>query len=194
MRPRSDEQALMHIVSVNVGLPRVVEWHGRNVETAIWKEPVQGRVAVRGENVVGDGQADLRVHGGRDKAVYSYAVEDYTWWSERLGRELGPGTFGENLTTEGIDLSAAPIGSRWRVGTALLEVSQPRFPCFKLGIRMGDAGFVKEFERAARFGAYFRILEAGDVAAGDEIVAEADAPPGAPTIQEVGLAGLRRAG
>ena len=183
----------MHLVSVNVGLPRLVEWHGRAVQTAIWKEPVDGRIAVRGVNVVGDGQADLRVHGGRDKAVYSYAVEDYAWWSDQVGRQLAPGTFGENLTTEGIDLSATPIGSRWRVGTALLEVSQPRFPCFKLGIRMGDAGFVKEFERAARFGAYLRILEEGEVGAGDEIVVVAAGDPDAPTIRDVGLAGLRRA-
>jgi len=183
----------MHVVSVNVGLPRVVEWQGRQVQTAIWKEPVDGRVAIRGVNVLGDGQADLRVHGGRDKAVYSYAVEDYAWWSDQVGRELGPGTFGENLTTEGIDLSAAPIGSRWRVGTTLLEIAQPRFPCFKLGIRMGDAGFVKEFEHAARFGAYLRILEEGEVGAGDEIVVVGSGEPGAPTIRDVGLAGLRRA-
>jgi MOSC domain-containing protein YiiM len=184
----------MRLVSVNVGRPRIVEWHGREVETAIWKEPVAGRVVVRGVNVDGDGQADLRVHGGRDKAVYSYAVEDYAWWSEQLGRELGPGAFGENLTTEGIDLSAAEIGSRWRVGTARLEISQPRFPCFKLGIRMGDAGFVKEFERAARFGAYLRIVEEGEVGAGDDIVVEAVGEPGAPTIRAVGQAGLRQAG
>jgi MOSC domain-containing protein YiiM len=184
----------MHVVSVNVGRPRVVEWHGREVETAIWKEPVVGRVVIEGVNVAGDGQADLRVHGGRDKAVYAYAVEDYAWWSEQLGRAVEPGTFGENLTVIGIDLSDAAIGSRWRVGTALLEVTQPRFPCFKLGIRMGDAGFVKEFERAARFGAYLRIVEDGDVGAGDEIVVSASTQPDAPTIRDVGIAGLRRAG
>jgi MOSC domain-containing protein YiiM len=184
----------MRVVSVNVGLPRVVEWHGRQVETAIWKEPVDGRIPVRGVNVDGDGQADLRVHGGRDKAVYSYAIEDYEWWSEQLGRELEPGTFGENLTVSGIDLSEVGIGSRWRVGTAVLDITQPRFPCFKLGIRMGDAAFVKQFERAARFGAYFRIVEEGDVGAGDEIEVVAPALPAARTIREVGLAGLRRAG
>ena len=184
----------VRVVSVNVGRPRVVGWHGRQVETAIWKEPVAGRVAVRGENLIGDGQADRRVHGGRDKAVYSYAIEDYEWWSERLGRPLEPGTFGENLTVRGVDLSATEIGSRWRVGSACLEVTQPRFPCFKLGIRMGDAGFVQEFEQAARFGAYLRILEEGDVGAGDEVVVEPTARPDAPTIRDVGLAGLRRAG
>ena len=181
----------MHVVSVNVGVPRIVEWRGRNVETAIWKEPVHGRVAVRGVNLAGDGQADLRVHGGRDKAVYSYGVEDYAWWSELLGRDLAPGTFGENLTTAGIDLSSADVGSRWRVGSARLEVSQPRFPCFKLGIRMGDAAFVKEFERAARFGAYLRIVDEGDIGAGDAIEIEA-ARAGSPTIRDVGLAALHR--
>ena len=184
----------MHVVSVNVGLPRVVEWHGRRVETAIWKEPVARRVAVRGVNLDGDGQADLRVHGGPDKAVYSYATEDYAWWSDALGRTLAPGTFGENLTFAGVDLSAIEIGSRWRVGTARLEVSQPRFPCFKLGIRMGDAAFVKEFERAERFGAYFRIVEDGDVGAGDVIELDTPAARGARTIHEVGVAGLRRGG
>ena len=184
----------MHVVSVNVGLPRVVEWHGRRVETAIWKAPVEGRVVVRGVHIDGDGQADLRVHGGRDKAVYSYAAEDYAWWSDTLGRTLGPGTFGENLTVSGIDLSSTRIGSRWRVGTALLEVTQPRYPCFKLGIRMGDAGFVKEFERAERFGAYLRILEPGEVGAGDEIDVVAPDDADAPTIRDIGLAGLRRAG
>jgi MOSC domain-containing protein YiiM len=184
----------MRVISVNVGLPRVIEWHGRKVLTAIWKEPVDGRIAIRGQNVDGDGQADLRVHGGRDKAVYSYAVEDYAWWSERLDRELAPATFGENLTTRGIELSDARIGSQWRVGTVLLEVSQPRFPCFKLGIRMGDAGFVRVFEDAARFGAYLRIIEPGDVGAGDEITVVALGEPDAPTIHDVGLASLRRAG
>jgi MOSC domain-containing protein YiiM len=184
----------MHVVSVNVGRPRRVDWHGREVETAIWKEPVVGRVVIEGVNLAGDGQADLRVHGGRDKAVYSYAVEDYAWWSSQLGREMEPGMFGENLTVAGIDLSGAAIGSRWRVGTALLEITQPRFPCFKLGIRMGDAGFVKEFERAARFGAYLRIVEEGDIGGGDEIVVLATTRPDAPTIRDVGIAGLRRAG
>jgi len=184
----------MHVVSVNVGLPRVIEWHGRDVETAIWKEPIEGRVAVRGVNLVGDGQADRRVHGGVAKAVYSYAAEDYAWWADTLGRPFTPGTFGENLTLAGVDLSGAEIGSRWRIGTALLEISQPRFPCFKLGVRMGDASFVPEFELAARFGAYFRIVEEGDVGAGDAVELVAAAPRGASTIREVGIAGLRRAG
>jgi MOSC domain-containing protein YiiM len=158
------------VVSVNVGRPRTVEWAGRRVRTAIWKAPVSGPVAVRGENLDGDDQADRRVHGGRDKAIYAYAEEDYRWWEATLGAALGPATFGENLTTAGIDLADAVVGERWLAGSATLEVSEPRLPCFKLGIRMGDAGFVERFERAARFGTYLRIAAGGEVRAGDPVV------------------------
>ncbi len=156
-------------MSVNVGEQREVEWFGRIVRTAIWKEPVAGRIAVRGVNLAGDDQADRRVHGGPDKAVYAYAREDYTWWSDELGEVVGPGTFGENLTTEGLDLSAAVVGERWRVGTTVLEVAQPRQPCAKLGMRMGDAAFRERFDGAGRPGAYLRIVEEGDVGAGDAV-------------------------
>jgi MOSC domain-containing protein YiiM len=177
------------VVSVNVGARRTVEWHGRQVETGIWKAPVDGRVMVRGVNLDGDEQVDRRVHGGPDKAVYAYAAEDYEWWSEELGRELGPGTFGENLTVRGVDLGAAVIGTRWRVGTTTLQVAQPRLPCFKLGMRMGDATFVEEFELAGRFGAYLRIVEEGDVGAGDAIEIEIETPPRAGiTVRELGHA------
>ena len=158
------------VTSVNVGEPRIVEWYGREVETAIWKAPVAGRIVVAGVNLAGDRQADLRVHGGPDKAVYAYAEEDYRWWSERLGHELGPGTFGENLTMRGVDLAAPVLGERWHVGSAVLEVRKPRQPCFKLGIRMGDAAFVKQFEAAGRLGRYFCIVGDGDIGAGDEVV------------------------
>jgi MOSC domain-containing protein YiiM len=158
------------IVSVNVGKPRTVEWAGRDVTSAIWKIPVEGRVPVRGVNLAGDDQADRRVHGGPDKAVYSYAVEDYAWWSAELGVDIDVATFGENLTTAGIDLSACVIGTRWRVGTATLEVAQPRQPCFKLGMRMGAADFVDQFDEAGRPGAYLRIIEDGEIGAGDSIV------------------------
>jgi len=158
------------LVSVNVGMPRIVEHHGRTVTTAIWKRPVAGRVEVRGVNLDGDGQADRTVHGGVDKAVYAYAQEDYEWWGVELGTEaLEPGTFGEKLTVVGIDLGGAEVGERWRVGTALLEVSEPRFPCFKLGIRMGDPRFLKRFAAARRPGTYLRIVEEGDLGAGDLI-------------------------
>jgi MOSC domain-containing protein YiiM len=157
------------VASVNVGAVRTVMMAGRPVRTAIWKSPVEGRVAVRGVNVDGDDQADRTVHGGPDKAVYAYASEDLEWWAERVGRSLEPGTFGENLTTGGIDVTGAVIGERWAVGSALLEVSQPRIPCFKLGIRMGDPRFTRWFAESARPGAYLRILAPGDIAAGDPI-------------------------
>jgi MOSC domain-containing protein YiiM len=174
------------VVSVNVGLPRVTEWFGRKVLSGIWKEPVRGRVAVRDANLDGDGQADPRVHGGRDKAVYAYAAEDYAWWSEQLGRAITPATFGENLTTEAIDLGAVTLGTRMTIGTSVLEVAGPRLPCFKLGMRMGDAAFVDAFTDAARFGAYLRIVGEGDVGEGDEIRVE---PPDVDdlTIRELGL-------
>lgn len=126
-------------------------------------------------NFIGDDQADRTVHGGVDKAVYSYAREDYEFWREHEGLETAPGLFGENLTLEGIDLSSARVGERWRVGSALLEVTQPRLPCFKLGIRMGDNHFPKRFQRVSRMGAYLRIIEEGDVGAGDPVPLECDA-------------------
>jgi MOSC domain-containing protein YiiM len=160
------------VVSVNRGLPRTVTWAGRSVTSAIWKEPVDGRIQVRGVNLQGDDQADRRVHGGPDKAVYAYAAEDYAWWGVALTRRMVPGTFGENLTTEGIDFATCVIGQKWHVGTSILEVAQPREPCFKLGMRMGDAEFVKRFAASGRSGAYLRIREAGDIGAGDLIMTE----------------------
>ena len=146
--------------------------------SAIWKQPVDGRIPVRGVNLQGDDQADRRVHGGSDKAVYAYATEDYAWWAVELGRQMAPGTFGENLTTEGIDLATCVIGQKWHVGTAILEVAQPREPCFKLGMRMGDAEFVERFAASGRSGAYLRIRGSGDIGAGDLIVTELPHAPG----------------
>jgi MOSC domain-containing protein YiiM len=166
----SEPEVIGRVASVNVGRPRTVEWYGRRVRTSIWKEPVDGPVAVQGVNLDGDEQSDLRVHGGYDKAIYAYAVEDYRWWSSELGVELEPGTFGENLTTEGVELADAVIGERWLVGSATLEISEPRLPCYKLGMRMGDSTFVDDFDQASRFGAYLRIAGEGEVAAGSEIV------------------------
>jgi MOSC domain-containing protein YiiM len=157
------------VVSVNVGTPREVPWRGRTVRSAIWKHPVPGRVKVRGVNVDGDDQGDREVHGGVDMALYSYAAEDYGWWGAELGQELAPGTFGDNLTVRGIDVSGAEVGERWRAGGTLLEVSQPRTPCFKLGIRMGSQRFPRLFAAARRPGAYLRILAEGEVAAGDPV-------------------------
>lgn len=158
-----------HIMSLNVGEVRTIEWRGEPVTTAIWKSPVSGRVSLRGVNFEGDDQADRTVHGGPDKAVYAYANEDYEYWSGVESFEVGPAVFGENLTTRGIDLSASRPGDRWKVGCAILEVVQPRLPCYKLGIRVGDPRFLKRFLSAARPGAYLRIIQEGDVGSGDEI-------------------------
>jgi len=159
-----------HIVSINVGAVREIVYRGRPRTTAIWKEPVAERLPVLAEQVGGDHQADHTVHGGPAKAVYSYASEDYAWWSEELGETLAPGTFGENLTTAGIDLNDLLIGQQVRAGTALLEVTAPRFPCWKLGFRMGTQKFPRRFLEAARAGTYFAVVEQGDVGAGDPIV------------------------
>jgi len=165
-----EEVAVVGVVeSVNIGTAREVSWRGRTVRTAIWKAPVPGRVRVLGTSVDGDEQADREVHGGVDKALYAYAAEDLDWWSGQLGREVPPGSFGENLTTRGIDVSGAVVGERWQVGGVLLEVSQPRIPCFKLGIRMGSQRFPGRFAAAGRPGAYLRVLAEGEVAAGDRI-------------------------
>jgi MOSC domain-containing protein YiiM len=164
------------VVSVNVGRPRTVEWRGRRVTSAIWKEPVAGPVNIEGGHLAGDEQADLRVHGDADKALYAYAIEDYDWWAASTG-PLHPGTFGENLTTSRIDLTSCDIGDRWHVGSAVLEVSQPREPCFKLGIRMNNDQFPGAFAAASRPGTYLRVVRAGTVEAGNEIeVVPADQP------------------
>jgi MOSC domain-containing protein YiiM len=157
------------LVGVQVGKPKDVDTGRRVVSTAIWKQPVTGRVRVRGVNLDGDEQADLSVHGGPDKAVYAYAIEEIRLWEEELGRPLGPGFFGENLTTEGVDVSGAVLGERWRIGTTLLEVVQPRLPCFKLALKIGDPVFVRTFSRASRPGAYLKIIEEGELGAGDAV-------------------------
>ncbi len=157
------------VVSVHVGRPRTVPSRHTTVTTAIWKNLVEGRVAVRGVNLDGDDQADRSVHGGPDKAVYTYALEEVRAWENELGRDLGEAAFGQNLTTQGIDVSGALIGEQWSVGSSLLEVAQPRLPCFKLGLRIGTPGFVKQFAQASRPGAYLRIIEEGDIGAQDRI-------------------------
>jgi len=157
------------LLSINVGRPRTVPRGRGTAQTAIWKHPVAGPVAARGVNLEGDDQADRHVHGGPDKAIYAYASEDTAWWEAELGRTLGPGAFGENLTVSGLDLSAMEVGQRWRVGSAVLEVSQPRLPCFKLGLRFGDPRMLKRFAGAGRTGTYLRIVEEGVLEAGDAI-------------------------
>jgi MOSC domain-containing protein YiiM len=158
------------VASLNVGATRSVAVGRRTVETAIWKTPVAVRILASGVNLVGDDQADRGVHGGPDKAVYAYGVDDYAWWEAELGHPLDPGTFGENLTIAGMAVSAAVVGERWAVGSAVFEVSQPRTPCGKLGIRMGDPQFPRRFAHAGRpGGAYLRIALEGIVGAGDEV-------------------------
>jgi MOSC domain-containing protein YiiM len=161
---------MARLLSVNVGRPRQISVRrGRPLMSAIGKAPVEGRVRVAGVNVEGDDQADRRVHGGPDKAVYAYACEDAAVWAGELGRELGPGAFGENLTTEGLEVSGAVVGERWRIGDVELEVCQPRLPCNKLALRMGEPRMVKRFAQASRPGAYLRIVREGTLGAGDAI-------------------------
>jgi MOSC domain-containing protein YiiM len=156
------------VVSVNVG--QVAEFKaGRAKRSAIVKSPVEGRVAVRGVNVDGDDQADRRVHGGPDQAVYAYAREDYEWWESELARELPDGMFGENLTLRGVDLDGALIGDTWAIGTTVLQITSPRIPCLKLQTRMGEPKFIKRFGAAGRPGAYLRILQEGELGAGDAV-------------------------
>jgi MOSC domain-containing protein YiiM len=157
------------VVSVNVGRAREFEYNGRPAKSAIWKLPVAGRIAARGVNLEGDDQADRKAHGGPDKAVYAYAIEDARWWEQNLGRALQYGEFGENLTTLGIDVNDALVGERWEIGTSVFEVSEPRVPCWRLGVRMNDQMFVRRFTEALRPGAYLRIVGEGDLGAGDEI-------------------------
>jgi MOSC domain-containing protein YiiM len=164
---------MMKVVSVNVGLPREVPWHGRTVATGIFKEPVKGRVAMRRLNLDGDRQADLAVHGGAQKAVYCYALEHYEYWKKELpGRELPMGMFGENLTIEdgrGAPEESVHLGDRFAVGTAEVVVTQPRLPCYKLGIRFGSDDMVKRFLASGRTGFYVAVVREGEVGAGDEM-------------------------
>jgi MOSC domain-containing protein YiiM len=158
------------LVSVNVGMPRDAVWRGEVVHTGIFKDAVPGPVALRGHHLDGDAQADLRVHGGADKAVYGYPSEHYGFWCDWLGVDALPfGAFGENLTTEGLREADVCIGDRFRIGGAVLEVSQPRIPCHKLALRHGRADLPKHFLASGRSGFYFRILAAGMLAAGDAI-------------------------
>ena len=157
------------VLSVSVGMPREFEYNDRPARSAIWKSPVVGRIAVRGVNLAGDDQADRQAHGGPDKAIYAYAIEDTRWWEQQIARPLAHGEFGENLTTEGIDVNEALVGERWQIGTTVLEVSEPRIPCWRLGVRMNDKTFPRRFTEALRPGTYFRIFVEGDVGAGDEI-------------------------
>jgi MOSC domain-containing protein YiiM len=181
----------MRLVSVNVGMPRQVSWHGRMVTTGIFKEPVKGRVVLRKLNLDGDRQADLTVHGGEHKAVYCYPLAHYDYWKKELpGGELPMGIFGENFTIDdgGADLlggqglleESVHLGDRFSIGTAEVEVTQPRLPCYKLGVRFGSDDMVKRFLASGRTGFYVMVVREGEVGAGDEMkatVREANAVP-----------------
>ncbi len=160
----------MKILSVNVGLPREVSWQGKFVTTGIFKEPVKGPVMLRTLDLDGDGQADLTVHGGVSKAVYTYPSEHYAFWrTEFPEMNLSWGMFGENLTTEGLLEDAIYIGDRFRVGQTELMVTEPRMPCYKLGIKFGRADIIKRFLASRRSGFYFAVMREGMVSAGDAL-------------------------
>src|SRR5580658_5919570 len=165
------------LLSINVGLPRDVAWKGEKVHTAIWKQPVQGRIAVRRLNVEGDGQGDLAGHGGEHRAVMVYQMDAYRYWEAQLGRkDFSYGQFGENFTVVGLPDDEVCIGDRYRIGSALFEVTQPRVTCYRVGIRMAEPAMAALLVSHHRPGFYFRVLEEGEAGAGDEIVKVADGP------------------
>ncbi|MEO8144731.1 MAG: MOSC domain-containing protein [Betaproteobacteria bacterium] len=160
----------MNVLSVNVGLPREIQWRGKAVRTSIFKVPVPGRVRVMRLNIQGDQQSDLSVHGGTDKAIYACPSEHYAFWRKELPRlEFPWGAFGENLTTEGLLEDKIHIGDQFRAGSAEFVVTQPRMPCFKLGVRFNQPDMVKRFHRGGRTGFYLAVLREGDIGAGDSV-------------------------
>ena len=171
----------MKLVSVNTGLPREVTWHGRNVTTGIYKRPVEARVALRKLNLDGDRQADLSVHGGEHKAVYCYAIEHYDYWKKELpGRELPMAIFGENFTTDGLLEDSVHLGDQLSVGSAEAVVTQPRLPCYKLGLRFESDDMVKRFLSSGRTGFYLAVTREGEVGSGDAIKVIARDPNAVP--------------
>src|SRR5499427_246600 len=166
---------MARLLSVNVGLPKELDWRGRKVHTAVWKTPVEGRRMVRRLNIDGDGQGDLHGHGGEQRAVYVYQIDSYHYWEKRLGRsDFTYGQFGENFTVEGLPDDQVCIGDRYRIGSALFEVTQPRVTCYRVGLRMNEPRMAALLVAHHRPGFYFRVLEEGDVGAGDEIVKVAE--------------------
>jgi MOSC domain-containing protein YiiM len=185
----------MKLVSINTGLPRAVMWHGRTVTTGIFKQPVDGRLCLRKLNLDGDGQADLTVHGGQDKAVYCYPVAHYEYWKRELrGRELPMGIFGENFTTDGLSENSVHLGDRFSVGSAEVIVTQPRLPCYKLGIRFESDEMVKRFLASGRTGFYFAVSREGEVGADDEMTRIARDPNSVPVSEITRLYIERRFG
>ena len=162
---------MARLLSVNVGLPRDIEWKGRTVHTGIWKDPVPGRCRVGRLNLDGDGQGDLAGHGGEQRAVFVYQIESYRYWQEQLKRtDFVHGQFGENFTIEGLPDDAVCIGDRYQIGSALFEVTQPRVTCYRVGIRMNEPQMAALLTSSGRTGFYLRVLQEGEVGAGDDIV------------------------
>lgn len=168
----SGDTVPMKLHSLNIASPRLVEFNGQTTTTGIFKEPISHRVRVTRLTIEGDHQVDKRYHGGFNKAIYAYPSEHYPAWESFLTTPLSPGQFGENLTTEGLLEENVHIGDQLRIGTALLEVTQPRMPCFKLGIRVRMPSFPKWFLKSGRLGLYLRVLEEGEIGAGDAIIVE----------------------
>ncbi len=160
---------MAQIISINAGKPKTFDWKGELVTTSIWKEPVQGTINVNYLNLEGDLQSDLKVHGGPDKAVYAYPGEHYKFWAQELEQDLPWGSFGENLTTNGLNERDVRVGDKFQIGSALFQVTQPRFPCYKLGLKFNDARMVRRFVQSRRNGFYLRILEEGAFRPGDAI-------------------------
>jgi MOSC domain-containing protein YiiM/ferredoxin-NADP reductase len=176
---------MARLLSVNVGLPRDIEWQGKTVHTAVWKTPVQGRRMTRRLNIDGDGQGDLAGHGGEHRAVFVYQIESYGYWENQLGRnDFTYGQFGENFTVEGLADTEACIGDHYRIGGGLFEVTQPRVTCYRVGIRMNEPQMAALLVSHGRPGFYFRVLEEGEVGAGDEIV-KVKAGPEQVTVTEI---------
>jgi MOSC domain-containing protein YiiM len=160
----------MKIDSIQVGMPRTIEYRGRQVNTGIFKSGVSGPVHAGKLGLAGDGQADLTVHGGADKAVYAYSLDALAWWrSERPKDEFGGGSFGENLSMDELDEKEICVGDTFEVGTAVLQASQPRFPCSKLSVKFNDVSILKQFNSYARMGVYFRVLQEGLLGVGDSL-------------------------
>ncbi len=177
----------MKLISVNVAHPRSVTYRGRTYDTAIFKEPVAGRVAVRRLNIDGDSQGNLKTHGGPDMAVYVFGHENYSFWSREMGRELACGAFGENLTVTGLDEATVAIGDIFSIGSARFQVTEPRTPCHKLAMKFEDPDLPRRFAATGHVGFYLRVLTEGNIAAGDAITLEARDAAGVTVADILGL-------
>src|ERR1700750_1847870 len=170
-----EKRAMPRLLSVNLGLPRDIEWQGKTVHTAVWKTPVQGRRMTRRLNVDGDGQGDLAGHGGEHRAVFVYQIESHRYWQQRLRTTYVDGQVGEDFTIAGLPADEVCIGDRYRIGSALFEVTQPRVTCYRVGIRTNEPRMPALLTSSGRPGFYLRVLQEGEVGAGDDIVKVAQA-------------------